>query len=89
MRNYIFLDIGRSFAHIARASLLNETDNTLYSASTGISAAMGKKIHGKSLSPSFRVISQMWHPDYFTTLGLEEEEASALHLKYYTQYGLG
>ncbi|KAJ6598962.1 pyrimidine 5-nucleotidase [Mycena vulgaris] len=54
-RSYIFLDI----------------DNTLYSASTGISAAMGKKIH-----------------DYFTTLGLDEDEASELHLKYYTQYGL-
>jgi len=26
--------------------------------------------------------------DYFTTLGLDDEEASELHLKYYTQYGL-
>ncbi|KAJ6628720.1 pyrimidine 5-nucleotidase [Mycena sp. CBHHK59/15] len=48
-----------------------DIDNTLYSASTGISAAMGEKIH-----------------DYFTTLGLDDNEASALHLKYYTQYGL-
>ncbi|KAJ6485155.1 pyrimidine 5-nucleotidase [Mycena vitilis] len=48
-----------------------DIDNTLYSASTGISAAMGKKIH-----------------EYFITLGLDEVEASELHLKYYTQYGL-
>ncbi|KAJ7129564.1 pyrimidine 5-nucleotidase [Mycena epipterygia] len=48
-----------------------DIDNTLYSASTGISAAMGKRIH-----------------DYFTTLGLDEAEASVLHHKYYTQYGL-
>ncbi|KAF8195791.1 pyrimidine 5-nucleotidase [Mycena galopus ATCC 62051] len=48
-----------------------DIDNTLYSASTGISAAMGSKIH-----------------DYFVTLGLSEAEASELHLKYYTQYGL-
>lgn len=25
---------------------------------------------------------------YFTTLGLDDEEASELHMKYYTQYGL-
>ncbi|KAJ7498816.1 pyrimidine 5-nucleotidase [Mycena latifolia] len=55
MRSCIFLDI----------------DNTLYSASSGISGVMGKKIH-----------------EYFTTLGLSEEAASELHLKYYTQYGL-
>ncbi|KAJ7283549.1 pyrimidine 5-nucleotidase [Mycena rebaudengoi] len=48
-----------------------DIDNTLYSASTGISREMGKRIHA-----------------YFTTLGLDDSEASALHLKYYTQYGL-
>ncbi|KAJ7094668.1 pyrimidine 5-nucleotidase [Mycena belliarum] len=48
-----------------------DIDNTLYSASSGISAEMGKKIH-----------------EYFTSLGLGEDEASALHHKYYTEYGL-
>ncbi|KAJ7764975.1 pyrimidine 5-nucleotidase [Mycena maculata] len=53
------------------ATIFLDIDNTLYSASTGISAAMGKKIH-----------------DYFTSLGLDEEEASELHMSYYKQYGL-
>ncbi|KAJ7507919.1 pyrimidine 5-nucleotidase [Mycena galericulata] len=53
------------------ATIFLDIDNTLYSAKTGISAAMGKKIH-----------------DYFMTLGLGEDEASELHLHYYTQYGL-
>ncbi|KAJ7638912.1 HAD-like domain-containing protein [Roridomyces roridus] len=48
-----------------------DIDNTLYSAQSGISAHMGKKIH-----------------QYFLGMGLEEEEASALHLQYYTKYGL-
>ncbi|KZT74335.1 pyrimidine 5-nucleotidase [Daedalea quercina L-15889] len=45
-----------------------DIDNTLYSASTQISAAMGEP--------------------YFLSLGFPEEEASELHHKYYTQYGL-
>ncbi|KAG2042336.1 pyrimidine 5-nucleotidase [Suillus americanus] len=48
-----------------------DIDNTLYSASTKISQAMGQRIHA-----------------YFVTLGLDDEEASELHHKYYTQYGL-
>ncbi|KAJ7228570.1 pyrimidine 5-nucleotidase [Mycena pura] len=48
-----------------------DIDNTLYSAGTGISAAMGKKIH-----------------EYFVNFGFDEAEATELHLKYYTQYGL-
>jgi len=48
-----------------------DIDNTLYSATAGISEAMGKLIHA-----------------YFVTLGLEDEEAAKLHLKYYTTYGL-
>ncbi|KAF8165262.1 Haloacid dehalogenase-like hydrolase-domain-containing protein [Crassisporium funariophilum] len=48
-----------------------DIDNTLYSASTKISQAMGTRIHA-----------------YFVNLGLGHEEASELHLKYYTQYGL-
>ncbi|KAL0565054.1 putative suppressor of disruption of TFIIS [Marasmius crinis-equi] len=49
-----------------------DIDNTLYSASSQISHAMGVKIH-----------------EYFVnTLGLSHEEASKLHLGYYTQYGL-
>ncbi|KJA30190.1 hypothetical protein HYPSUDRAFT_32294 [Hypholoma sublateritium FD-334 SS-4] len=48
-----------------------DIDNTLYSASSKISQAMGTLIHA-----------------YFVSLGLSHEEASELHLKYYTQYGL-
>ncbi|KAF9247306.1 pyrimidine 5-nucleotidase [Melanogaster broomeanus] len=48
-----------------------DIDNTLYSASTKISQAMGQRIHA-----------------YFVSLGLDEDEASELHYKYYTQYGL-
>ncbi|KAM6495806.1 pyrimidine 5-nucleotidase [Amanita muscaria] len=48
-----------------------DIDNTLYSASSKISHAMGERIHA-----------------YFVKLGLSHEEASELHLQYYTQYGL-
>lgn len=48
-----------------------DIDNTLYSASSKISEAMGTRIHA-----------------YFLTLGLSDEEASDLHHKYYSQYGL-
>ncbi|KAL0949452.1 hypothetical protein HGRIS_009507 [Hohenbuehelia grisea] len=48
-----------------------DIDNTLYSASTKIAAAMGQRIHA-----------------YFVTLGLDDDAASDLHHKYYTQYGL-
>ncbi|KAF9226560.1 pyrimidine 5-nucleotidase [Gyrodon lividus] len=48
-----------------------DIDNTLYSASTKISQAMGQRIHA-----------------YFVSLGLDDDEASELHHKYYTQYGL-
>ncbi|KAH7921810.1 pyrimidine 5-nucleotidase [Leucogyrophana mollusca] len=48
-----------------------DIDNTLYSASTKISQAMGQRIHA-----------------YFVSLGLDEDDASELHHKYYTQYGL-
>ncbi|KAI6047407.1 pyrimidine 5-nucleotidase [Pisolithus marmoratus] len=48
-----------------------DIDNTLYSASTKISQAMGQRIHA-----------------YFVSMGLDEDEASDLHFKYYTQYGL-
>ncbi|KAF9464460.1 pyrimidine 5-nucleotidase [Collybia nuda] len=48
-----------------------DIDNTLYSASSKISHAMGERIH-----------------EYFVNLGLSHEEASELHLKYYSQYGL-
>ncbi|KIL00627.1 hypothetical protein PAXRUDRAFT_821525 [Paxillus rubicundulus Ve08.2h10] len=48
-----------------------DIDNTLYSASTKISQAMGQRIHA-----------------YFVSLGIGEDEASELHHRYYTQYGL-
>lgn len=64
-----------------------DIDNTLYSASSKIADAMGERIHG--------AVIQL-HPDtcthvmsaYFTSLGLNDDEASELHLKYYKQYGL-
>ncbi|XP_006460266.1 hypothetical protein AGABI2DRAFT_192019 [Agaricus bisporus var. bisporus H97] len=48
-----------------------DIDNTLYSASSKISQAMGERIH-----------------NYFVSLGLSHEEASTLHHRYYSQYGL-
>ncbi|RPD67219.1 pyrimidine 5-nucleotidase [Lentinus tigrinus ALCF2SS1-7] len=48
-----------------------DIDNTLYSASAGISHAMGERIHA-----------------YFVGMGLPDEEASKLHHRYYSQYGL-
>ncbi|KAG6866441.1 hypothetical protein C0991_003959 [Blastosporella zonata] len=54
-----------------RAVVWFDIDNTLYSASSRISHAMGERIHA-----------------YFVRLGLSHEEASELHLRYYTQYGL-
>ncbi|KAI0091986.1 pyrimidine 5-nucleotidase, partial [Irpex rosettiformis] len=54
-----------------RAIIFLDIDNTLYSASSKISQAMGKRIH-----------------EYFVKLGLDEDKASELHHKYYTQYGL-
>lgn len=54
-----------------RAIIWFDIDNTLYSASTKISQAMGDRIH-----------------QYFLDMGLEEEEATTLHHKYYTTYGL-
>ncbi|KAH8105898.1 pyrimidine 5-nucleotidase [Cristinia sonorae] len=48
-----------------------DIDNTLYSASSKISQAMGERIHA-----------------YFVELGWSDDEASELHHKYYTQYGL-
>ncbi|KAK1236474.1 putative suppressor of disruption of TFIIS [Marasmius sp. AFHP31] len=49
-----------------------DIDNTLYSASSQISHAMGVKIHDY----------------FVNQLGLSHEEASKLHHSYYTQYGL-
>ncbi|KAF4619866.1 hypothetical protein D9613_005308 [Agrocybe pediades] len=57
--------------HDDRAIVWFDIDNTLYSASSNISHAMGTRIH-----------------NYFVKLGLSHEEASDLHMKYYTQYGL-
>ncbi|TFK75821.1 pyrimidine 5-nucleotidase [Pluteus cervinus] len=54
-----------------RAIVWFDIDNTLYSASTNISQAMGERIHA-----------------YFVSTGLSHEEASELHFRYYTQYGL-
>lgn len=48
-----------------------DIDNTLYSASSQISKAMGERIHA-----------------YFVNLGFPADEAKALHLQYYTKYGL-
>ncbi|KAG7096849.1 hypothetical protein E1B28_004257 [Marasmius oreades] len=55
-----------------RAIVWFDIDNTLYSASSQISHAMGVKIHDY----------------FVNELGLSHEEASKLHHSYYTQYGL-
>ena len=49
---------------------------------------MGIRIHSQPLSdiPVFEFLIK--HPDYFVGLGISQEEASDLHHKYYTQYGL-
>jgi len=62
---------GSSAVEDSRFIVWFDIDNTMYSASTRISQAMGQRIHA-----------------YFVSLGLSEEEASELHLKYYTEYGL-
>ncbi|CAA7259847.1 unnamed protein product [Cyclocybe aegerita] len=49
-----------------------DIDNTLYSASSNISHAMGTRIQA-----------------YFLSLGLDPQEASELHLKYYTHWNVG
>ena len=66
-----------------------DIDNTLYSASSKISQAMGERIHGASyvVSPSI-LYSRFKYIAYFVALGWADDEASELHHKYYTQYGL-
>lgn len=64
-----------------------DIDNTLYSASSKISQAMGERIHGKS----HQIVAETCHSRcsaYFVGLGLSHEEASELHHRYYSQYGL-
>ncbi|KAF5344123.1 hypothetical protein D9758_008849 [Tetrapyrgos nigripes] len=66
-----------------------DIDNTLYSASTNISQAMGVRIHG--MRPTSFVNKYTGVNDivaYFVGLGLDEQEASELHHQYYSQYGL-
>jgi pyrimidine and pyridine-specific 5'-nucleotidase len=65
-----------------------DIDNCLYSASTQISVAMGKRIHG--MIDHFLLLSAMTdkYIDYFVSMGFPEEEATELHHKYYTTYGL-
>ena len=67
-----------------------DIDNTLYSASSKISEAMGTRIHGASpiLHRLHLCILTDASTAYFLTLGLSDEEASDLHHKYYSQYGL-
>jgi len=65
-----------------------DIDNTLYSASTKISHAMGERIHGWFLQccDTHPLIN---HPlAYFVSLGLAHDEAADLHHHYYTEYGL-
>ncbi|KAI6035156.1 pyrimidine 5-nucleotidase [Pisolithus orientalis] len=63
--------MSQGFPEDPRMIIWFDIDNTLYSASTKISQAMGQRIHA-----------------YFVSMGLDEDEASDLHFKYYTQYGL-
>lgn len=67
-----------------------DIDNTLYSASSKISQAMGERIHGMHYFTNslHMLFSLMLLLAYFVSLGLEESRASELHHKYYTEYGL-
>ena len=49
---------------------------------------MGALIHGESCRPLTTHLTDYFYLAYFVSLGLSHEEASELHLKYYTQYGL-
>ena len=72
-----------------RAVVWFDIDNTLYSASTRIADAMGKRIHGVCDMTLCHVslISRITI-DYFLSLGLSEDEATTLHHRYYREYGL-
>lgn len=65
-----------------------DIDNTLYSASTKISHSMGERIHGMFTHNGYRLSFKAFSAAYFVSLGIDEDEASELHLKYYRQYGL-
>ena len=65
-----------------------DIDNTLYSASTKISHAMGERIHGTFTHNGYRLFLKAFSAAYFVSLGIDEDEASELHHKYYKQYGL-
>lgn len=65
-----------------------DIDNTLYSASTKISHEMGKRIHGMFVYNRSRLSLNALPGAYFVSLGIDEDDASELHHKYYIQYGL-
>lgn len=66
-----------------------DIDNTLYSASSKISQAMGVRIHSEPLSLSAKMCrAHHTYIDYFVGMGLSHEEAAVLHHRYYSQYGL-
>ena len=73
-----------------RAIVWFDIDNTLYSASTRISHAMGERIHGTHLVAWSRMLHQSLTSflAYFVQLGLSHEEANELHHHYYKTYGL-
>ena len=48
---------------------------------------MGERIHGAHLL-IFDYVLSLHSPAFFVSLGLGHEEASELHLKYYSDYGL-
>ena len=66
-----------------------DIDNTLYSASTKISHAMGERIHGCFLQrrDAHLLVTNNFLA-YFVSLGLAHDEAAELHHHYYTEYGL-
>lgn len=78
--------------HNGKPIIWFDIDNTLYPASSRIDQLMGERIRGEPcmLIPSSPIT--FTHANrrsaYFRTLGLDEEEAGALHLKYYREYGL-
>lgn len=65
-----------------------DIDNTLYSASSKISQAMGERIHSEQWKTLLVQLIFTGCTAYFVKLGLDHEEASKLHLQYYTRYGL-
>jgi len=49
---------------------------------------MTQRIHGVYLIGQFAVLVTHPRPAFFVTLGLPDDEAHELHMRYYKEYGL-